>query len=77
MMVVLTPYSDREARFCLAAAKNSGRSDRIDTVIDICVYKITAAIVLREKLVEPVFYASWDARLVLAARKEGLAIIRG
>jgi predicted nucleic acid-binding protein len=38
---------------------------------------LVSAKIFREKLSEPVYFASWDARLVLAARKEGLEIIRG
>ena len=33
---------------------------------------LASAKILREKLAEPVFFASWDARLTVAARKEGL-----
>ena len=38
---------------------------------------LVSAKIFRERLSETVCFASWDARLVLAARKEGLAIIRG
>jgi predicted nucleic acid-binding protein len=36
---------------------------------------LASAKILREKLAEPVSFASWDARLVAAARKEGLEVI--
>jgi len=36
---------------------------------------LAAAKILRERLAEPVSFASWDARLVFAARKEGLEVI--
>lgn len=36
---------------------------------------LASAKILREKLAEPVFFASWDARLGAAARKEGLEIM--
>jgi uncharacterized protein len=36
---------------------------------------LAAAKILREKLAEPVSFASWDVRLVAAARKEGLEVI--
>jgi predicted nucleic acid-binding protein len=36
---------------------------------------LASAKILREKLAEPVFFASWDARLAAAARKEGLEVM--
>jgi predicted nucleic acid-binding protein len=36
---------------------------------------LASAKILREKLAEPVFFASWDARLKFAVRKEGLEVI--
>jgi predicted nucleic acid-binding protein len=36
---------------------------------------LASAKILREKLAEPVSFASWDARLVAAARKEGLEVM--
>jgi predicted nucleic acid-binding protein len=36
---------------------------------------LAAAITLQEKLAEPVSFASWDARLVFAARKETLQVM--
>jgi uncharacterized protein len=36
---------------------------------------LASAEILRERLAEPVSFASWDARLVSAAREEGLEVI--
>jgi uncharacterized protein len=36
---------------------------------------LASAKILREKLAEPVSFASWDTRLVAAAQKEGLEIM--
>ena len=36
---------------------------------------LASAKILREKLAEPVFFGSWDARLVFAVRKEGLEVM--
>jgi len=36
---------------------------------------LASAKILREKLAEPVFFASWDGRLTAAARKEGLEVM--
>ena len=36
---------------------------------------LTAAIILQEKLAETVSFASWDERLLFAARKEALRVI--
>jgi predicted nucleic acid-binding protein len=36
---------------------------------------LASAKILREKLAEPVLFASWDARLAAAVRKEGLEVM--
>jgi uncharacterized protein len=54
------------------------RAARLTTTHALRVYDaihLAAAIILPEKLAEPVCFASWDARLVFAARKETLRVI--
>jgi len=55
--------------------RRAGRLTEIHSLRAYDAIHLASAKVLREKLAEPVCFASWDARLIVAARKEGLAVI--
>jgi predicted nucleic acid-binding protein len=55
--------------------RRAGRLTEIHSLRAYDAIHLASARILREKLAEPVSFASWDTRLVSAARKEGLEIV--
>ena len=55
--------------------RRAGRLTEIHSLRAYDAVHLASAKVLQEKLAEPVSFASWDARLIAAARKESLGVM--